>query len=41
MDWNTLLDPVFLITFGLVLAAFLPVTWHIWNTWVNADKQQE
>jgi len=39
MPWSTLLDPVFLITIGLVLASFLPLVVHIWLTWVNGGKQ--
>lgn len=33
MFWNTVLDPFFLITFGLVALAFAPLLISIWLTW--------
>lgn len=33
--WDTMLDPVFGITFGLVLAGFLPLLLSVWLTWRN------
>lgn len=31
--WDIVLNPTFLITFGLVMAAFLPVALSVWVTW--------
>lgn len=33
--WDIMLDPVFGITFGLVLAGFLPLLWSVWDTWMK------
>lgn len=33
MFWDTVLNPVFLITTGLVLGAFGPLLWSIVVTW--------
>jgi hypothetical protein len=37
MLWEYVLDPLFLITAGLVLAAFAPLIWSIWETWQAND----
>lgn len=39
--WDLMLSPTFLITFGLVLAGFLPMLWSIWETYVNNDDHAE
>lgn len=36
--WEYVLNPVFLITIGLVLAAFLPLLWSVAETWFAADS---
>jgi len=36
--WNTILDPVFGIMFGLVLLAFVPLLYSIWYTWRNGGE---
>ena len=33
--WDTMLDPVFGIMFGLVLLPFLPLLWSVWTTWLR------
>jgi hypothetical protein len=30
---DIVLSPIFLITFGLVMAAFLPLLYSVWVTW--------
>ena len=40
MPWETILDPMFLITMGLVLAAFAPLAYHVWRTWASGGGQQ-
>ncbi len=35
--WDYYLDPVFLITAGLVLAFFLPLLLSLWLTWQASD----
>lgn len=37
MFWETVLSPVFLIPASLVLAAFAPLAWSIWETWQAND----
>ena len=39
--WDIVLSPVFLFTFALVLAPFLPVLWSVWTTWQNEGKVDE
>lgn len=37
--WEYVLNPTFLVTFGLVLGAFLPLVLSIWITWTeNGEK---
>lgn len=38
---DIILNPTFLIMFGLVLAAFLPLLLSIWTTWVENDEDME
>ena len=40
MFLKTVLDPLFLITMGLVLAAFAPLGLHIWATWSAGGSEQ-
>jgi hypothetical protein len=37
--WDYFLDPVFLVTAGLVLAFFLPMLLSIWLTWEASDDE--
>lgn len=39
--WDIVLSPVFLVTFGLVLAPFLPVLWSVWTTWLNDGEIED
>lgn len=39
--WDMVLDPVFLVMFGLVLAAFIPLLLSVWVTWVDNDSEEE
>jgi len=39
--WEYVLDPVFLITTGLVLLAFAPLLWSVWVTWTSTDGSPE
>lgn len=39
--WDTVLNPVFLITFGLVMAAFVPLLLSVWSTWLANDDSGE
>ncbi|MEZ4835570.1 MAG: hypothetical protein R2873_26865 [Caldilineaceae bacterium] len=39
--WDLMLNPAFLITFGLVLAGFLPMLLSVWSTFVTNDDQDE
>jgi hypothetical protein len=41
MPWEKILDPMFLITMGLVLAAFAPLVIHIWLTWSSGGDQKQ
>lgn len=35
--WAIVLNPVFLITAGLVVGGFAPLLYSIWRTWMAAD----
>jgi hypothetical protein len=39
--WDLVLNPIFLITFGLVLAAFLPLVLSIWATYMGNEDHPE
>lgn len=38
---DIILNPTFLIMFSLVLAAFLPLLFSIWTTWLENDDASE
>lgn len=39
--WDIVLNPVFLIMFGLVLLPFLPLAASIWVTWEEGANKGE
>lgn len=39
--WDYALSPAFLITFGLVLAFFLPLLYSVWVTWQENEGNDE
>jgi hypothetical protein len=40
--WDIVLNPIFVITFGLVMAAFVPLLLSIYVTWKeNGDQMDE
>lgn len=39
--WDYVLNPVFLVTMGLVLAAFLPLLLSVWLTWQGEPEETE
>lgn len=39
--WDYVLDPIFLITFGLTGAFFLPMVWSIWVTWRDNTAEED
>jgi hypothetical protein len=39
IEWSEyLLDPVFLITTGLVVLTFAPLLWSVWVTWQENEE---
>lgn len=39
--WDYVLNPVFLVTFGLVAAFFVPMLWSMWVTWNQKDNSHK
>lgn len=39
--WDIVLSPIFLITFGLVAAAFLPLLLSVWVTWQENNENEK
>ncbi len=39
--WDMVLDPVFLVMFGLVMAGFLPLLLSVWTTWIENDGEED
>lgn len=40
--WDIVLNPVFLIMFGLTAGTFLPLLWSVFVTWIeNEDKVEK
>jgi hypothetical protein len=40
--WDIILNPVFVIMFGLVMAAFVPLLISVYTTWKeNGDQMDE
>lgn len=37
--WEYVLNPVFLLTTGVVLAGFVPMLYSIWRTWEAAGDE--
>jgi hypothetical protein len=39
--WDIVLNPAFAVTFGLVLAGFLPLLYSVWMTWTENSEDPD